>query len=253
MSEWPRGTDLVAFDTIDSTMDEARRRVAAGEHGPVWLAARRQTAGRGRQGRHWSSPYGNLSATGLFPIDATPAQAAQLSFVAALAVVDLLDTLAPGADIGLKWPNDVLLNRRKAAGILLENLGTAPHGITLAVGIGLNLAHHPPEADANWPPTSILRETGQAPDFDRTLLLLAQYMDRRMVSYAAQGFPPVRAAWLKRAIQIGGPVEVRLPNATLSGRFNDLDADGALVLEGPDGLQRVSAGDVYFPEATGAA
>lgn len=253
MTAWPRGTALETFDTIDSTNEEARRRYAAGERGPLWLAAQQQTAGRGRQGRVWVSSPGNLAATGLFNLPATPADAAQLSFVAALAVADTFSDLAPKTDVGLKWPNDVLLNGRKAAGILLENLGAAPSGLTIAIGVGLNLLHHPPEADANWPPTSVLRETGQVPDFDRALVFLAQSMDRWMAVHRLDGFEPVRAEWRNRAIQIGGPIQVRLPNATLSGRFIDLDADGALVLEGPNGTRRIAAGDVFFPEVTGAA
>lgn len=252
MSAWPSGTDLATFETIDSTMDEARRRVASGMSGPAWLAARQQTTGRGRQGRIWASPPGNLAATGVFPVNTAPAQAAQLSFVAALAVADVLHTLAPTATVGLKWPNDVLLNGRKSAGILLETLKTTPTGLTIAVGIGLNLLHHPPEAEANWPPTSLLRETGTEPDFDRTLVALAHAMDGWMSIHAREGFAPVRSAWRAKAIQIGGRIEVRLPNRTLTGRFNDLDADGALVLEGPNGTQRVAAGDVFFPDLTGA-
>lgn len=269
----------VVFDTIDSTNDEARRRAAAGEIGPLWIAARRQTAGRGRQGRVWSSEPGNLAATYLFAFCGAPAEAARLSFVAALAVADTLSALAPGAEITLKWPNDALANRRKAAGILLENFGTprsaprrpaagrpvggraagrpgaagngpathADRAMLLAIGIGLNLAHHPPPDGAVWPPTSLAKVTGKAPGFADALDELATNLAHRLAQNGAEGFDQIRRHWLARAINLGRQIEVRLPHETLTGRFEDLDTDGALVLQGPTGLRRIAAGDVFFP------
>ena len=114
-----------------------------GETGPLWIVARRQSAGRGRRGREWSSETGNLAATLLTVVRRPPAEAAQLTFVAALAVADLLDAYAPPALVSIKWPNDVMLDDRKASGILLESGAHDSGGLWLAVGIGVNLAHAP--------------------------------------------------------------------------------------------------------------
>jgi len=248
MTPWPPGVDRQVFETVDSTNAEARRRADAGEAGPVWLAAHRQTLGRGRQGRAWSSEPGNLAATLLTAFDAPPAAAARLSFATALAVADTVDTLAPGLETRLKWPNDVLARGGKIAGILLENFGPAPgtaRPLRLAIGIGLNLAHHPPAGDAPYPPTSIGAHTGQAPGFDQALAALAFHTAAWLAR--ADDFPAIRAAWRARAIGLGQSATARLPNETIEGRVIDLDADGALVLETGSGSRRIAAGDVFFP------
>src|SRR3954470_18236334 len=136
-----------SYDELDSTNAEARRRAEAGETGPVWITAAVQTAGRGRRGRAWSTQAGNLAATLLTLTDRPPAEAAQLSFVAALAACDLADTcLGPGA-ARLKWPNDVLVHGRKAVGILVESGARADGRLWLGVGIGVSLAHAPQDGD----------------------------------------------------------------------------------------------------------
>lgn len=244
MEGWPAGYDRLILDAVDSTNAEARRRLGAPR--PLWITARRQTAGRGRQGRGWASPEGNLSATLLLGRDEPPAALARLSFRAALAVADLFAHFAPAAAIATKWPNDVLLNGRKAAGILLENFGPgAGHQANLAIGIGVNLAHHPDLATCRWPPTSLAAETGRAPGFDAALTVLAARLDRWL---AMPDFATVRAAWLARAAQLGQRIEVRLPDATLTGIFEDVDAEGALVLRTAHGPRRITAGDIHFAE-----
>src|SRR5690606_20546851 len=122
---------------------EARRRAEAGETGPLWIVARRQTAGRGRRGRAWDSETGNLFATLLTTTRKPPAEAAQVTFIAALAVADLLDRYAPPSLVTIKWPNDVMLARDKAAGVLIESGAQGTGGLWLAVGIGVNLAQAP--------------------------------------------------------------------------------------------------------------
>ena len=238
---------LVRLDSVDSTNEEARRRAEAGATGPLWIVARRQEAGRGRRGRRWAAPEGNLSATCLLRPVAPPAEAALLSFAACLAVAETFEALAPEAQIALKWPNDALLNGRKAAGVLLESAGAARRVDWLAVGVGLNLAHHPDPEPGAWPPTSIAAETGSAPDPDDALALLAAAFDRWSRRLQAEGFAPLRAAWLARAARLGEKVVARLPREDVEGVFADLDADGALVLSRPEGARRIAAADLYFP------
>jgi len=241
---WPAGYDRLILDETDSTNEEARRRIGAPR--PLWIAARRQTAARGRQGRAWASPAGNLAATLLLARDEAPAELARLTFPASLAVADLFDHFAPGATVETKWPNDVLLNRRKAAGILLENFGPGGgHRANLAIGIGVNLAHHPDPAEARWPPTSLAAETGRAPGFEEALAVLASRLDHWL---AVRDFGAARAAWLARAAHLGETIEARLADRTAAGIFEDVDAGGALVLRTARGVERISAADIYFPE-----
>ena len=244
MAHWPAGYDRLILDQTDSTNEEARRRAPAAT--PLWIAARKQTAGRGRMGRDWASPRGNLSATLLIGRDEAPGELATLSFHASLAVADLLTHFASGAEIALKWPNDALLNGGKAAGILLENFGPGGgHKANLAVGIGINLAHHPDPAENRWPPTSLAAETGRTPGIEEALLVLADRLDHWL---GIGDFATIRAAWLARAIHLGQRIEARMPDRTLTGIFEDVDAEGALVLRTSAGLQRIAAADIHLPE-----
>jgi len=237
---------IEAYDELDSTNAEARRRAEAGEAGPVWISAGRQTAGHGRRGRAWSTETGNLAATLLSTTDAPPGEAAQLSFVAALAACDLADTcLGPGA-ARLKWPNDVLVHGAKAVGILVES-GPRPDGsLWLAVGIGINLAHAPTATER--PATSFAEHMASPPPapLDALEILAGRFEAWRRL-WTLQGFAPIAKGWTARAQGLGERCEARLPNRTLTGVAEGLDLDGALRLRLDDGaLERITAGDVFF-------
>lgn len=237
---------IEAYEELDSTNAEARRRAEAGATGPVWIVAARQTAGRGRRGRTWKTAGGNLAATLLFSLDKPAAEAAQVSFIAALAVADLAEAcLGPGAG-RLKWPNDLLVFGRKAAGILVES-GPGPDGsLWLAVGIGVNLANAP--TDVERPATAFADHmAGPAPKPLDALEILASAFARWLAIWTREGFSPIAEAWTARAHGLGQACEARLPNAVISGTAERLDLDGALVLRRDDGsLVRITAGDVFF-------
>ena len=243
----PPAYRLVALETVDSTNDEALRLAAAGAEDGTLVWAREQTGGRGRQGRSWSSPPGNLYFSLVLRPDCAVAEAAQLSFVAGLALGEAFGSVAPPLiEVTYKWPNDLLLNGRKAAGILLESRGN-PDGTLecLILGIGANLAHFP--EDTGFPATSLHYEGAR----DVAVVALLEAFGRHFMSWANRwlddGFAPVRRAWLQHAHGLGEEIEVRLPRETLKGTFKDLDERGVLVLELPDGTRReISAGDVYF-------
>lgn len=236
---WPRDLGLRRYDALDSTNEEARRLAKTGVRGPLWIVSREQTAGRGRRGRVWISESGNLFATLLMQV--TTSLSAQLGFVAGLAAADAVTTHAPGAEVALKWPNDVLLNGKKVAGILLEALG---HD-SLAIGIGINLAHYPNATET--PSTSIAAVMGKSPDLDGILLRLASAMTAWYEIWLRQGFQPVRKAWLLRASGLGHAIRARLADSERDGVFEDLDEDGALLLRDSTGtLTRIIAGDVFF-------
>jgi BirA family biotin operon repressor/biotin-[acetyl-CoA-carboxylase] ligase len=179
----------------------------------------------------------------------TPAEAARLGFPASLAVAELFDHLAPGVRVTLKWPNDVLLGGRKASGILLENFGRRmDRDLTVAIGVGVNLASHPQSSEIRWPATSIAEATGSRPEFETAFALLAECTARWLAILERQGFGIVRSAWLARAERLGEVIDARLPCGTVIGRFADIDADGALVLQTAEGTRRIAAGDVFFRE-----
>jgi BirA family transcriptional regulator, biotin operon repressor / biotin---[acetyl-CoA-carboxylase] ligase len=239
IQSWPRDLGLHRYDALDSTNEEARRLAKNGVRGPLWIVSREQTAGRGRRGRVWISQSGNLFATLLLP--AAASLSAQLGFAAGLAAADTIAAHAPGAEVALKWPNDVLLNGAKVAGILLERLGED----ALAIGVGINLAHYPNITEV--PSISIAAVTGNPPDLDGFLLRLASRTTTWYEIWLEQGFQPVRKAWLLRACGLGHPIRAKLADSERDGVFEDLDKDGALLLrDGAGTLTRITACDVFF-------
>jgi BirA family biotin operon repressor/biotin-[acetyl-CoA-carboxylase] ligase len=215
--------------------------------------AARQTAGRGRLGRPWDSSPGNLHSTCLVTLPVRPEIAAQTSFVAALAVFDMAaHFLKDASALALKWPNDVLLGGAKLSGILIETVGRdAPASTTLAIGIGINLAHAP--EGGRYGATS-LAEHGAAVQPNEALQILASALDRRLAVWNnGSNFTVVRDDWTARAAGLGGPVQVSEAGRTLKGEFRGLAADGALIIAEPGGrLHAVHAGDVSLAFGTGA-
>jgi BirA family biotin operon repressor/biotin-[acetyl-CoA-carboxylase] ligase len=239
---------VVVLDVVDSTNAEALRRAGVRERGPLWIVAREQTAGRGRRGRAWTSPAGNLHATLLLLDPSPPAVAPQLAFVAGLALCDAVAAVAPSlaSRLALKWPNDLLCGGRKIAGILVEGEGDP---VAVAVGIGVNCRHHPDSAE--FPATDIAAE-GADVSTDALFEHVAGAMERRLDQWnRGSGFAGVRAAWLERAAGIGEPVRVRLSGRETAGRFETIDDSGRLMLRtGPGDLEAIAAGDVFPFEPT---
>lgn len=233
-----------AHDEIDSTNAEALRLMQKGEHGPLWITAERQSAGRGRRGRSWASLPGNLHAT-LLVTDAGPPESwPQISFVAALAVHDAVVEVAPDIRpmLELKWPNDLLLAGGKCAGILIEGEGAEGEG-GVAIGIGVNCAAHP--ADAGYPATDLSAHGAKVSAATLFAALSVKLPGRLAQWNRGSGFATIRADWLARAAGLGETIRVRLTDRELTGRFDSLDDVGALVLiEAEGGKLVVAAGDV---------
>jgi BirA family biotin operon repressor/biotin-[acetyl-CoA-carboxylase] ligase len=235
---------LIAYGTISSTNDETKRLAREGAAEGLVIRADRQTAGRGRRGRIWVSPPGNLySSTRLRP-RCRAASAAQLGFIAALGVSGAIGELAPAIMLRCKWPNDVLANGKKVSGILLETemvAGDTPDFVVL--GVGVNLASSP--RDTPYPATSLAEEG--APEIVPSAMVAAfiRHFAEWLARWREDGFGPIRDAWLSRAAGLGEPIQVRLERDTLDGRFLDLDDDGALLLGTPTGSRRIEAGDIF--------
>jgi BirA family biotin operon repressor/biotin-[acetyl-CoA-carboxylase] ligase len=225
---------------IDSSNDEARRLARAGEvHGLV-VTAVEQTAGRGRRGRVWHSPPGNLHCSLLLDPGDDASVAPQLTFVAALALRDALESLAPNSDFRVKWPNDLLCNGAKIAGMLLER-----EGRLIILGVGVNIVASP--AAALYPATCLAR-TGSAAIADEVLLAFCGQLGARYDQWRQQGFAAIRRDWLLVASGQGQEVTARLANETvMTGIFAGLATDGALELVDALGVtHRVLAGDIFF-------
>jgi BirA family transcriptional regulator, biotin operon repressor / biotin---[acetyl-CoA-carboxylase] ligase len=238
---------LVLFDEIDSTNEEARRRAACGDIAPALIVARRQTAGRGRRGRSWSSNAdGNLFMTYFGPAEAAPAELALLGFGAGLALIEECEALTGSRDFRLKWPNDLLFCGRKAAGVLLE---TGPRvgagGQWIALGIGCNLASAP--EDAGQPAATIAEVLSRPVPAPETFALQVLVRLSHWASMLrASGFAPLRSAWLDRAYGLGEPI--RVAESSLEGRMAGISPRGELELVMPGGdVRLISAGDVFFP------
>ena len=245
LTNWPDGYGRRVLAEVDSTNAEAAR-IAAGLAGPEWILALKQTAARGRRGRPWSNPEGNFAATLILPHAGDPGQAALRSFVASLALYDAFVAVTGRADsFALKWPNDVLLNGGKVAGILLESL--APTQI--AIGIGINLAQAP-DASQVEPgavrPVSLLSETGASVAPKEFLTPLAAAFARHETTFSTYGFAPIREAWLARAAKLGEVITARTATSETVGTFRDVDGRGNLVLETAKSRVAIPAADVFF-------
>ena len=246
MTTWPQGYGRVVREDVDSTLDEARR-IRTDHAGPFWLLAHRQTAGRGRRGRAWDMPAGNFAATLVLPTTDPPARAALRSFVVSLALHRAFADATANVDaFTLKWPNDVLLNGGKVAGILLETL-SAPTG--LAIGVGVNLIARP-DAKAlekgAVAPVSVLEETGTRVEPEAFLDCLAHHYAELELQFQTFGFEPIRAGWLAHAARLGETITARTGREETIGTFEDVDLSGQLVLRGARGVTHIAAADVYF-------
>lgn len=244
---WPEGVARHVLPRSPSTNAEALR-LAPLIEGKAWVITHDQYQGRGRRGRGWAMPPGNFAGSLALRPTGDARLAALYSFVAALALADALAAvIGPAARLALKWPNDVLLNGGKVAGILLESAGQGGAVSALAVGIGVNLAAAPPaDPGAAFAPVSILEETGIAVTPEDFLDLLAPAFAAWEARLLAEGFEPIRQAFLARAARLGETIIARTGNAEITGRFEGIDPTGALILTTAAGRQAVPAADVYF-------
>lgn len=234
---WPEGYDRVLLEEVDSTMSEAQRRAPVC---PTWICADVQTAGRGRQGKTWQAPRGNLMATLFYRPLVTPQQAALRSFMAANALFEALALYVDRTRLQQKWPNDVLLDGGKVAGILLESSGQGARLDWLAIGIGVNLAFAP-DLDQPFTPVALGRI-----DPHRLLTEIALNFATEEAVMADLGFDPIRRAWLRHAARLGEVITARTGGEQLQGIFEGIDEQGALILSTPGGRKTLPAAEVYF-------
>lgn len=230
---------------LASTNDTARAAAEAGAAEGLLVQADLQTAGRGRLGHGWVSPAGNLYMSLLLRPEVSASRAASLSFVAALAVSDMVMTaVGAGGPVTCKWPNDVLVGGAKIAGILLESRAAGEGRVAwVIVGIGVNVAHCPDGLP--YAATSLVAQ-GAAGRVDAARDVLADRFAVWYERWRREGFAPIRQAWLERADGLGQRIGVRLPTEQLRGRFTGLDPAGCLLLDLDDGTRRtIAAGEIF--------
>lgn len=243
---WPEGYARVLLDTVDSTMAEAVRR-APNIDRPTWIMAKTQTAARGRRGRKWVVPEGNLNATLIFRPEATAVEASKRSFLAANALFQALAIYVPAEKLSLKWPNDVLLSGGKVAGILLESSGRGPFVDWLSIGIGVNLRHIPEGVtDASFTPTSLAAGGGEDVSPKDFLSTLADAYATQEAKLLRLGFGRIRDDWMSNAARLGEVITARTGREDVTGIFDSIDRDGNLVLITGTGPRAIAAADVFF-------
>jgi BirA family transcriptional regulator, biotin operon repressor / biotin---[acetyl-CoA-carboxylase] ligase len=252
------GYRLAAFDRIGSTNAEAMSRARDGEPGPIWFVTPEQTAGRGRRQRAWIAPRGNLASSILEVMDVSPGVAATLGFAAGLALERALQILSVEANVrragagplryALKWPNDIMAERHKLAGILLEAEAVAGNRLAVVVGIGANVVAAPEGTPT--PATSLAALGVQVGAEEMFTALSEAWVEFRGMWDNGRGFAEIRKLWLERALGLGEPVAIRTGAATVEGVFDTIDETGCLIVRTREGKRAtVTAGEVYFGAA----
>ena len=232
----PDGWTLVALRSVGSTNDEAIRLADSGAPEGTVVWAREQSGGRGRRGRNWASPVGNLYSSTVLRPGCMAQRAAELGFVAALAVGDLVPK---DRTVRLKWPNDVLVDGGKVAGILLESaIGQDGQVEHVVAGIGVNVTFAPQLPEMRYPGAAL------GGTVEAALEGLARALANRLAQWRRDGFETVRREWLAKAGPLGAEVDVRLGEGLVRGRFAGLDREGALLLDTAEGPRKIVSGEL---------
>ena len=237
--------DLTRFESIASTNDAAMAFLRDGGFSDHWFVADEQTGGRGRLGRQWSSPKGNLYASLTLHMPCPIEYGFQLGFVAALSIYDAVASFGTVKDhLSLKWPNDVLSNGAKLSGILVEGTMLPDGTFGAVIGCGINVSSHP--LDTPYPATD-LAEQGLVLTVEDMFAALAKGFRANLDCFdKGNGFRYIRSRWIEHARGIGGPISVRQVNDVIEGTFQGLDDQGKLLLAQDGKVTAILAGDVFY-------
>lgn len=252
-SDWMSRYTLLMFNELDSTSLEANKLASSAPIGNFVIWAKSQTAGRGRTGRQWESKPGNLYMSILLPSEASVEDQAQVSFVAALSVLDAIQGEQSAAiDIKLKWPNDVMVSGKKISGILLESAKVRGKNY-LIIGIGVNLDNHP---ELKEKPATSMKASGLPYDSVEQILnlIMSAFEKYYGIWHESYGFAKIRELWLARAYKFKEAITVSDGKQRISGVFEDLDQSGSIVLCLASGETcTMSACEVFFGDDSSAA
>lgn len=242
---------VIHLESVGSTNADLLARAQAGERGPLWLRADCQTSGRGRLGRAWTSPSGNLYASILLHDPADGRDLPQLAHVAAVALAEAVrEVVGHEPALHLKWPNDLLFGGAKLAGILVEAIHST-HA-DCVIGWGVNCLSHPDGLPYETSDLSAVAGRPIAPD---TVFAALRRATSDAVSTWSRGrnFEAIRAAWLSHGLPPGTPMSARRQAGTTAGTFAGIDHHGRLLLRTLDGLVTIEAGDINLSAETAAA
>lgn len=244
-----QGLQAYYFESLSSTVDKAKEFALEGACEGTVIIAKTQTAGRGRRGRVWQSPVGNLYVTYITYPKCHLAKVAELSFVTCVAVGEALQTFlaSENANLIYKWPNDLLLNQKKVGGILLEIIPLDPdekEEFALSISFGINLSKMP--VNPLYPVTSF-KEEGIAMDYDRVLNATCESLQKKIQLWQTQGFEPIKKAWLEKAFGLDENIKVTYRDSFKEGIFKGIDEKGALLLEDDNqSVLKIPAGDIIL-------
>jgi BirA family biotin operon repressor/biotin-[acetyl-CoA-carboxylase] ligase len=249
LNNWLKYFNLIIFDEIDSTNEEAKRLVQSGVSGNFVIWAKSQSKGKGRNGKRWISPPGNFYLSLLIRPEFDLSVSSELSFVVAVAIGGALSNFLENSSkkIEYKWPNDVLINGKKLASILIETSAKS-NSISLdwlIIGVGLNIISSPVEVSGL---ATNLSDEG----FDD--LILNKFVDEFMKSFTIfydiwlkEGFSPIREKWLNNGVGIGEVITVSVGKDRVSGVFEDLTNEGCIKLSLPGGqMCYVSSEEIFY-------
>lgn len=249
---WLQDYNLLIYEEIDSTNAEAKRLACEGVSGSYAIWAKSQLQGSGRYGRNWVSPPGNLYLSLLIRPECDLALASQIAFVTAVAMADTVAFFLPmSAQVGYKWPNDIMIDGRKTGGILLESAVKAGSTMIdwLVIGVGINVSYSPEllEERTGYQATSLHKEGAGGAHADEVLYKFMQSFSATYNSWQQHGFLPLKERCLAQALNIGKAITVSTASDRLSGVFEGINDEGCLLLMLEGGHQQViSVGEVFF-------
>ncbi len=227
------------FDELGSTNDEAKELSAKLNSQPFVVTAQNQTNGRGRRGREWISLNGNLFMS--LGLECQLKDLGALAFITSLAILDVIKSLNTNSDVKLKWPNDVLLNNHKVTGILMEK----GEGDYIIIGVGVNIKAAP-NVEGLIYPTISLADTGINVDRISFLEKYLEIFNHHLTNWKRLGFSVIKDEWLKNAKGLGEDINVHMEHCDKKGKFYGVDDNATLLLETPNGIEKIYAGDVFY-------
>jgi len=240
-SDLPTNCKLMSFDSLGSTNEEAKKLAKEGAEPGTVIWAREQKLGRGRYGRSWHSPVGNLYLSVIQRPNCLPSDATQLGFVAGVALAEALLSLT-NITITLKWPNDILANGKKASGILLESSSNSNKSLEwLVIGVGVNVEKYPSDIDKS----TSLHQEGSIVNVEQVLCTFLHFYFLNVEKWVNNGFDLIRERWLSLSINQGTDIKVRLPGNEICGTFVGIDNRGSLLLNTNGEVNKIDVGDVF--------
>jgi BirA family biotin operon repressor/biotin-[acetyl-CoA-carboxylase] ligase len=242
----PTQFKIISFDSIDSTNEEAKRRIKSGDISDrVLITSKVQTSGKGRYSKGWVSADGNMFATIVIRINNSLNEAALYSFVTAISEGEAIkDFINDDITVQYKWPNDVMLDGKKLSGILLETLKDSNGCNWLIIGTGVNINNQPEDIDKQV--TSLMKYSLEAVSVESFLAKFIQHFQTQEKLWKNEGFAFIRSAWLESAYRLGDEITVNLKNKVLKGKFEGISHSGELEVLVDGEKLLICGGEVFF-------